>query len=128
MLRGRRGLRGRGGEEKRRRERLRNSIYGIHQKVCGAMCGIFLPPCAPHFDGRAAVHYFVKRRNPWTASLFVEMPKCGMFGKIAAGLAKSAAIPYPALPAQIQRQTIKVWHIVLSDCGTQIFTNCCILF
>ena len=31
--------------------------------------------------------------------------------KIAARLAKSAAIPYSALAAQIQRQTIKVWHI-----------------
>ena len=36
------------------------------------------------------------------------------------GLAKNAAIPYPALSAQIQRQTIKVRHMFLSKSGAQI--------
>ena len=35
-------------------------------------------------------------------------------------MARLAAIPYPAIPSQIQRQTIKVWRVVLSDCGAQI--------
>ena len=100
------------------------------------MCAAFLPPCAPDFDGRVAVHRLVRRRNARIAALFaVKMRRfrriaAAHLAKIAAHLAKKSAaiLTIPALPAQIQRQTIKVWHALLSDCGAQYFTNYCIFF
>ena len=44
---------------------------------------------------------------------------CNTFRQNVARFTKSATIPYFALAAQIQAQTIKVWHIVLSHCGSQ---------
>ena len=81
-----------------------------HLKMrCHVRC--FLSPCESHFDGHAAVRHLVKRRNPRIA---VRLPKCGT-------LRKSAAIPpHLALPAHMQRQTIKVLRSVLSNCGAQI--------
>ena len=48
------------------------------------MCAAFLPPCAPHFDGRATVHRLLKHRNPRSATLFalkMRSPNCSTFGK-----------------------------------------------
>ena len=85
------------------------------------MCAAFLPPKAPHFDGRAAVCHLVKYRNPSIAAPFAvkmwHIPRS----------TKSVTIRIPTLPAQIQRQTIKVWCDFLSKGGTH-FKNCCILF
>ena len=82
----------------------------------------FLPPCAPHFDGRAAVRRLVKGHNPWITALFcrektVRSPNCGAFGKKRRS----------TLPAQIQRQTIELQRVFLSKHSTQNLTNC-ILF
>ena len=83
-------------------------------------CNVFLPLCAPpHFDGRTAVQRLVKRRNPCCRENVV---------KIAARLAKSAAIPYPgasrtnpeANHKSVARFLIKKWRTN--------FTNCCVLF
>ena len=106
-------------------KRMQQTCRGSTRKH-GAMCAAFLPLCAPHFDGCVAVCRLVKCRNPSIAAL--SAVKMWRIRRIAACLAKSAAIPYPALPAQIQRQTIKVWHVFLSKSGAQIFKNCCILF
>ena len=103
--------------------------YHIRQKDCnkctaaelenGAMCAAFLPPCAPHFDGRTAVRRLVECRDPRIVVLFAT--KMRRVRRIVARLAKDTAIPYPAPPAQIQRQTIKVYtHISVCIVHTYI--------
>ena len=91
-----------------------------HLKTWRHVCH-FLPPKTPHFLGRAAVHRLVKHHN----SRIVHGAFCR---ENVAHLAKITAIHVPALLAHIQRQSIKVNCNFLSKSGTQIFTNCCILF
>ena len=71
-------------------------------------------PCVPLFSHR--VRHTLMAVPQCTPSCIVKM-RC--IHRIAARLTKSAAIPYLALPAQIQ-QTIKVWHVFLSKSGVQI--------
>ena len=47
----------------------------------GGIRATFLPPKAPHFDGRAAVRRLVKHRNPKMRHVSLN---CGMLAKIAA--------------------------------------------
>ena len=76
------------------------------------MCAAFLPPCALHFDGRAAVCRLVKRRNPWIVALFAV--KMRRVRRIAARLAK------------ITNHKSVARVLIKKRCTD--FTNCCILF
>ena len=66
----------------------------------------------PHFDGHATVCHLVKHRNrgAFCHENAARSPNCGRFGKKCQN----------SIPAQIQRQTIKVWHIFLSKSVAQI--------
>ena len=87
------------------------------------MCAAFLPPCAPHFDGRAAV-----RPPPFVVKMWHVRRIVERLAKIAVGSAKAPQFRIPAFPAQIQRQTIKVRRDFLSKKRCTNFTNCCFLF
>ena len=86
------------------------------------MCAAFLPPCVLHLYGCTTVRCLVKRCNPRIVMPFaVKMQHvrriATRLAKIAVSLAKCTAI---RIPAQIQRQTIKVRHVFLSKSGAQI--------
>ena len=103
------------------------AIYGTRQNECnkhtaaahGGMCAAFLPPKAPHFDGRAAVCRLVKLPDCGTfcRENVACSPNCGVWQK-------SSQFRIPQLPAQ----TINVWRGFLIKKQCTNFTNCCILF
>ena len=90
------------------------------------MCADFLPPCAPHFDGRATVRCLVKHRNPRIAALFAM--KMQRVRRIAAHLAKSATVPnrVPSHTKSIGNHISVVHCLIKNRCIN--FTNCCFIF
>ena len=91
-----------------------------------------IPLFVPQF---LKVRRLVKRRNPRIAALFqglrhfsrenvARFVKLRHIGKNRGTFGKKCR---NTLPAQIQRQTIKVWHMFLSKSDTQNFNWCCVL-
>ena len=92
------------------------------------MCAAFLPPKVPHFDGRATVRRILPDCGAFCRENAAHLPNLSAFAKNHGVFAKerqrAPQFLIPALPVQ----TTKVRHNFLSKSGTQIFTNCCILF
>ena len=98
-------------------------IYGARQKECnkhstdyrGAPCDVLIPPCAPHSDA-------IPQSAPSCKGRF-SRENAAHLAKVAECLAKSAAIPYSVLPAQIRRKTVKVRYFSYQNAAHKFFTN-----
>ena len=84
-----------------------------------SMCAVLIPPCAPHFD--AIPESVLSCKVPQSKDCDAFPMKMWHGPRIAARLAKSDAIPYSVIAAQIQRQTIKVRHLSYQNTAHKLY-------
>ena len=92
----------------------------------GAMCASFLPPCAPHFDVRAAVRRLVKRHNPRIAALFaVKMRRVRRIAARLANLSRAFEIWCSEKEYYVEQQSEISFtcHSIISTLSIDMFCN-----